>query len=130
MMKKLICVISIILCGAFLCSCAVKLPGSMTEEKTTQSAAAIINLLNNKDYEAFDKTCEQVLVDAFANASLSDAWEPFYTEAGNFEKVEKTELQSSKGYAVAIVQAKYANKTVVFTLSFNTEYQLAGIYFK
>lgn len=129
-MKKIILVVAIILCGICLCSCAVKLPDDMTEEKTNESAANIIEILNNKDYDAFNEKSEQVLIDAFAKSPLSEAWEPFYTEAGSFEKIEKTTLQESKGYAVAIVQAKYSNKTVVFTLSFNSDYQLGGIYFK
>lgn len=129
-MKKLISVISIVMCVIFLSSCAVKLPEGMSEDTVIESAANLVTILNNKDYTAFDALCEAPLAEAFASSPISDVWEPLYSDAGTFDKIEKTTLQASNGYAVATVQAKYSNKNIVFTFSFSPEYKLGGIYLK
>ena len=50
--------------------------------------------------------------------------------AGAFDSITKTTVGGKDGYGVAVVQAKYENAAVTFTLSYTPEGKLGGLFFK
>ena len=50
--------------------------------------------------------------------------------AGGLYSITKTTVGGKDGYGVAVVQAKYENAAVTFTLSYTPEGKLGGLFFK
>ena len=46
------------------------------------------------------------------------------------DSITKTTVGGKDGYGVAVVQAKYENAAVTFTLSYTPEGKLGGLFFK
>ena len=87
-------------------------------------------MLNAKDYDAIVATMRDDLQETLTNDKISQAWEPFYEGLGDFDSISKTTIGAQKDYATAVVSAKYSNKTASFTLSYDADMKLIGIYFK
>ena len=61
---------------------------------------------------------------------LAAVWQPVLEAAGAFDSITKTTVGGKDGYGVAVVQAKYENAAVTFTLSYTPEGKLGGLFFK
>ena len=131
-MKKLVSsLVLFVVSIALLCACgAAPLPEGMTEESVSALATQTVTALSEKDYTAVNDTLSQEMKDALASQPLADIWGPVSEKVGNFVEISSTKIGASKGFATAVVKAKYENATVQFTLSYNTDSELAGLYFK
>lgn len=126
------------LCAALLCGClclglagcGASLPEGVTQDDVTQAAAATVAALNSRDYDALTASMNETMTAALDKEKLAAAWEPFSEKMGAFSSIAKTRVGASKGYAVAVVTADYAAGTVTFTLSYDADLKLAGLYFK
>lgn len=96
---------------------------------------AVVFALNMEDYEALqkdyaDETMKAVLtkeqMDA-AKAGLDVDWKA-NVSFGEATMVEITQM--GKTYATAQLPVTYGDKTVTYTLTFDTDYKLAGLYMK
>ncbi|MEF9970544.1 MAG: DUF3887 domain-containing protein [Ruthenibacterium sp.] len=118
------------LCVFLLAACGEKLPEGVTEEAVKSHASTTVLSLNNKDYDALNKSMTPEMVDALSASPLGDVWEPFAEKLGAFKQIDKVTVGAQKGLAVAVVNASYENAKATFTLSYDAEYHLAGLFFK
>lgn len=121
--------------AALLAGCAgAKLAEGFDREAVTGQAKRTVDLLNARDYEGVAGTMDATMSAALPADKLRDGLDPRLTELGEFEQYDGVTVygQSSNGsdYAVAVVTAKYKNGTAVYTISFDKEMKLAGLYMK
>lgn len=147
MSKKKIIILIIVILGIMLAGLIVlsnyMMPKTVPIEESTTftkdelevKCLAVVFALNMEDYEALqqdyaDETMKEFLtkekmdsakekmdVDWKANVSFGDA---------SIVEME----QSGKLYAVAQLPVTYGDKVVTYTLTFDTDYKLAGLYMK
>jgi hypothetical protein len=112
------------------------LDAQFDETVLKERAAEIVDLANAGDYEglyALVRADVQAQVDA---ATLSEAWGASITAAGDFVEIKNIRCygtddpSTGEAYAVAIVNCRYAHAQHVFTLSFDANLELVGLYLK
>ena len=130
-MKKFIKSLVIMLCLFMVTGCSAgKLSDAYNEDEVKAAAEDVIDKLNDKNYEGILENSSEELKNSLPDNKLQETWESFSKDIGAFDSISKETLAEKNGYAVAIVNAKYENKKVTFTLSFNKEMKLSGIYMK
>lgn len=118
------------LCLGMFTACGEKLPEGVSEDAVKTAAAATITALNAQDYAALTASMTQEMNDALAKSPLVDVWAPFFEKLGLFAQIDDTTVIAQKGMAVAVVKATYAHGKATFTLSYDADLKLAGLYFK
>lgn len=136
-MKKLILGLC---CVILLTGCAGNgldaLDARFDEALIKEQATVVVQLANEGDFEGL---CELVRTDVRAQvdaAVLEEAWGSAIEAAGDFVEIKNircygtTDAGTGEAYAVAIVNARYAHAQHVFTLSFDANLELVGLYMK
>ncbi|MEG0910646.1 MAG: DUF3887 domain-containing protein [Ruthenibacterium sp.] len=118
------------LCVFLLAACGEKLPEGITEEDVKSHASATVLSLNAKDYDTLNASMTPEMTDALSKSPLADVWEPFAEKLGAFKQIDKVTVGAQKGLAIAVVNASYENAKATFTLSYDADYRLAGLFFK
>ena len=104
-------------------------------EEVEVKCMAVVFALNEEDYDVLqneyaDETMKAVLTKESmetAKSSLNVDWKA----SVSFEEPTIAEMtQMGKNYAVAQFPVKYGDTTVTYTLTFDKEYKLAGLYMK
>ncbi len=103
-------------------------------KEVLSEAESVIALLDEEDYEALEDYMTEQLAEVLADGELDKAKDMVSKEFGAFlrytyeEAVEVT--QQGQKFAVVQMSASYENVSVVYTLSFDEEMRLAGIYMR
>lgn len=103
-------------------------------EEVLSEAEYVIALLDEEDYETMEDGMTEQLAGLLAGGELDKAKDMVSEEFGAFlkytyeEAVEVT--QQGQKFAVVQMSASYENVSVVYTLSFDEEMRLAGIYMR
>ncbi|WOO38153.1 DUF3887 domain-containing protein [Anaerocolumna sp. AGMB13020] len=137
-MKKLISVLLIsffvtVLLGG--CSSS-KLSDAFDKETVEKSAKQVIEYMNNAEYDKVNQLLQEDLQEQLSADVLKDAVDKTYSNAGAFKEYKNIAILGQKlkatkeDCAVAVVVAKYENQNVTFTLSFNTDMELIGLFMK
>lgn len=131
-----ICLMMAVLVIAFVatgCS-AGKLAESFDAAAVEAKAKTVIETLNKGDYTAVVGMLRQDLQDDLPEDKIKAAVDQVYGNAGTFESFDKVILAGQKAegkdIAVAVIQAKYQEKKVTFTLSFDQDLNLIGLFMK
>jgi len=104
-------------------------------EEVEVKCMAVIFALNEEDYESLQNEYADATMKSFltkeqmdsAKSSLDVDW----NASVSFGEATMTEItQMGKTYAVAQLPVEYGEKTVTYTLTFDTNYKLAGLYMK
>lgn len=134
MKKIMILIAGIILIGMFGACNSTKLAASFDKETVEASAKQVIEYLNSGDYDSVNAMLREDCKKILTNDILSDAVDQVYGKAGSFAEYTKINIIGQKDknvdYAVAIVKAKYEKKNVIFTISFDQNLEVVGIYMK
>ena len=137
-MKKIISVLFISLFATLLlggCSSG-KLSDAFDKETVEKSAKQVIEYMNNAEYDKVTTMFQEDLQEQLSAEVLKDAVDKTYSDAGEFKEYKNTAVLGQKvkttkeDSAVAVVVAKYENQNVTFTISFNTDMELIGLYMK
>ncbi|MCE5234531.1 MAG: DUF3887 domain-containing protein [Clostridiaceae bacterium] len=117
------------------CSPVPPLPDGFDEDTVMQAAKDTIALLNAQDSAGLRAVSSDTLTAALTDETLSAVYTDIsaggafleYGEAAAFGADDKT---TDTQYAVVVMQAKYESKTFTYTLSFDTDMKLVGLYYK
>lgn len=130
-MKKIFKILSMMVCIFMMVGCSAgKLSDKYNEEDLKVEAEKVIKNLNDKNYDTILEGSSDELKNALPDNKLKETWEGFSENIGDYDSILKMTFAEKNGYGVAIVNVKYKNKKVTFTLSFNSEMKLSGIYMK
>ena len=129
-MKKLIKILLIVICILLLGGCgAKKLSDNYSEDKLKAAAEAVINSLNNEKYDEIEAMISEDLKKQLTADKIKEVWNSL-KRRGKYESISKIIFQEKKDYVVVVTVAKYEKGNIQFTLSFNKDMKLVGIYLK
>jgi predicted small lipoprotein YifL len=137
MNKRLFVFLTVLLTCALLAGCGVKpLPEGFDADEVTARAEQIVSFANEGEYDEIIASLRDDLQDAVTAEQLETGWDPIYEKVGAFSELKQVALtateDSSTGeeYAVALVTCAHEDGNVLYTLSFDTELELVGLYLK
>ncbi|MGV3074835.1 DUF3887 domain-containing protein [Clostridium baratii] len=130
-MKKLLSVFMVLFCGIIMVGCGTqKLSSNYSEEKLKAAAEETINNLNNNKYDEIVNGSRASLKAQLPKDKIKEAWEPLQEHLGKYKEISKISFQEKDGLAVVVAIAQYEEGKVQFTLSYDEDMKLAGIYMK
>jgi hypothetical protein len=137
-MKKLIIVSLIIaLATAMLGGCSsTKLSDAFNKDTVETTAKKVVDNLNAGSYDSVCTMFRDDLKTQLTADALKSAVDKTYGKAGAFVKYKNVSIIGQKesgtknDAAVAVVIAKYEKKNVIFTISFDKDMKLIGLYMK
>lgn len=135
--KRLLCALLALSMALFLFGCGAQpLPEGFDEEKVTARAEEIVGYASDGDYDAIIACLRSDLADSVTADQLKESWAPTYEKIGAFQSIDKTGLYGTadkttgEEYAVAVVVCTYENGSAIYTLSFDADLNLVGLYLK
>lgn len=130
-MKKLLSVFMVLFCGIIIVGCgAPKLSSNYSEEKLKAAAEETINNLNNDKYDEIVDSSSANLKAQLPKDKIKEAWEPLQEHLGSYKEISKISFQEKDGIAIVTAIAEYEEGRVQFTLSYDKDMKLVGIYMK
>ena len=127
-MRKLLLVMFSVVAMFVLAACGNKVDEDVSE-KYISKAEEIVALLNDANYEEvhamFDEDMK-VGLPAEAMVELT----PVIEQSGDFEKVNKSSVEEKDGYYMVVLAVNYSEENRVFTISFNDQDEVAGLWIK
>lgn len=103
------------------------------KEKYIEKAQNVITLFNEEKSDEIVELCDEAMKNALPKDKLSEIYTQIKSN-GDFEKFLEGEMtkveQGGKTFTVVVQQAKYAKNTLIYTISFDNEDKLAGIFYK
>ncbi len=134
-MKKVMLLIAGVIMIGMLGACnSTKLADSFDKEAVEASAKQVIEYLNSGDYDSVNAMVREDVKEYLSSEILSDAVKKTYGKAGSFVEYKEINIIGKKekkvDYAVVIVKAKYEKKNVLFTISFDSNLDVIGLYMK
>ena len=104
------------------------------EDKVVEQAEYVIDLLDAENYDKLTEISDPVLKDYIQEEYLATAKEEVFDDWGkqvSIGKIYTAEVtQMGKKSAVIEVHVEYENTTVIYTLSFNEDMMLQGLFMK
>lgn len=100
-----------------------------TSEKYIAKAEEVVTLLNEANYsDIFEMFDEQMK----AGLPVEDMEEltPIFEQSGEFEKINKSSVEEKDGNYIVVLAANYSEENRVFTISFNTNDEVVGLFIK
>ena len=120
-----------------LIGCAgTPLPKGFDADEVGTSAEEIVGLATAGDYDSIIAALREDVKSAITVDQLKEGWAPVYEKAGAFVSISKTALSGAKDkttgeeFAVAQVLVKHEKASLVYTLSFDKDMMLIGLYLK
>lgn len=113
-----------------------KLADDFDKDTVEKSAKQVIEYMNAKDYESVVNMFSTELQKQLTADTLKENADKYYDAAGVFEKYKNVaiigqKLKSTKeDTAIAIIVAKYKNQNITYTVSFDTNMKVIGLYMK
>ncbi len=135
-MKRFAILLSLLLIAALFAGCAQKLSDKFDEDTVVSAAQDVVTLMNEGKYEDITAKTREDLREALSAEVIASAAEQVLAGAGDFSEFGKHSVAGQKDkstgedYAVIVLEAKYANKTHVYTLSFDADMSIIGFYVK
>ena len=137
MIKTVLSVVMVLALSVGMMACAGgKLPEGFDKDELGSSAEEIVGLATAGDYDSILGALRDDLKSGVTADQLKEGWASIYEKAGAFDSITKTVFSSTKDkttseeYAVVQVMAKHANANLVYTLSFDKNLALVGLYLK
>lgn len=129
----LISIMALMLAG---CGESAKLSEDFDESTVESSAKNVIELLNAKDYDGAVQTFNDEMKTALPAETLEKSVSGVIEAAGSFDEFGSCSVigqkadNSDEDMAVAVIAAKYSKSSVTYTISFDKDMQVAGLYLK
>ena len=103
------------------------------KEKYIETAQNTITLFNEQKSDEIREISDEILKNALTDDKLSEIYEHLKT-CGEFEKFLESNItgveQNDQTFIVVVQQAKYKENTLTYTISFDKDEKLAGIFYK
>ena len=129
-------ILLLVVCTFSLSACGKKaLSSEFDPEEVEKLAISVVEMVNNEDTEGIKFLCNDEMKKAMTDDifdQVSDTLKEFgeYKEISKIDLTEVKDKATKKPIAVAVLKVKYTNKQVMYTISFDTDMKLAGLYLK
>jgi len=125
--------IIITLLGTCLLLMLVACRGNKVEDATAEiyitKAEAIVDLLNEGNYEAVYDTFDDEMKTGLPVIAMEELT-PIIKESGSFKEIDKASVEEEEGMYITVLVAKYSDENRIFTLTFNGDEEVAGLFIK
>ncbi|NLI70703.1 MAG: DUF3887 domain-containing protein [Firmicutes bacterium] len=114
---------------------AQKLSADFDEAEVRAAAEGVIAMVNGKDSEGLRTASTAQMKAALTDELLNQIYEDI-GEGGQFRGIKNMNIRSLAGnkntgeLAVVVTRAEYENRSFIYTISFDREMKLAGLYYK
>lgn len=112
-----------------LVACGGNKVDDTTAEKYITYAKEIITLLNESKYEEVHAMFNDEMKTGLPVENMSELT-PIFKESGTFKEINKASVEEQDGLYIAVLVAKYSNENRVFTITFNNDEKVTGLYVK
>lgn len=129
-MKKYLKWLVIGCCFVALLGCQKSNVSKERQESVKGLANEVIDLLNAEDYAAIQDMSDAKMKEINIEQAIKETWGPALEQLGAFEDYGTYSFASKDENVTVVVISKYENKKVQFTITFNNEDELTGLYFK
>ena len=137
MIKTALSVVMVLALSVGMIACAGgKLPEGFDKDEVGSAAEEIVGLATTGDFDSIINALRDDLKSSITADQLKEGWASLFEKAGAFDSITKTVFSSTKDkttgeeYAVVQVLAKHANANLIYTLSFDKDLALVGLYLK
>lgn len=110
-----------------LAACGGNKVDSSTAEKYRTKAEEVIHLLNEAQYEELHTMFNSDMQSGLPVEDMTELT-PIIEASGSFEKIDKASVEEDKGLYIAVLVAKYQNNKRVYTITFDADDKIAGLY--
>ncbi len=128
--------IALVLCLGLAGCAAQKLPEGFDADEVGTAAEEIVGLATSGDYDSIVASMRDDLKGAITADQLKEGWASIYEKAGAFDSITKiamggtSDQTTGEEYAVVQVLVKNENASLVYTISFDQNLALVGLYLK
>ena len=136
-MKKYLRVLIVILVMSLLFGCSGnKLSDKFDEQEVLDKGKEVVEVINTRQYEDVIALLREDLRSQITADQLVTAWDDQIVAAGEFEKIRNTAIESQEDsvtkeeYVTVVLEAIYAEDTLIYTLSFDEDLMMIGLYMK
>lgn len=125
-MKKWNILICSLLALVMLAAC-----GNQADEQTTKTyvkkAEEIVALLNHGEFEAITEQFDATMAANVTAVQLAEIT-PVLEQSGAFEQIEKQSVEEKDAHKIVVLVAKHMNDKRIYTVTFNEQDQVAGLF--
>ena len=109
-----------------LAACGNKVDEDVSE-KYIKKAEEIVVLLNDANYQEVHAMFNEEMAVGLPVVAMEELTSVF-EQSGDFEKINKSSIEEKDGYYVVVLAANYSGENRVFTISFNDQDEVAGLF--
>lgn len=128
-MKRVLFTVLSVMAMLALAACGGKKVDDATSEKYISKAENIVSLLNEGKYQEVHAMFDDEMKTGLPEDQMKELT-PIIEESGNYEKIDKSSVEKKDGFYIVVLVAKYSNENRVFTITFNDQDEVAGLYIK
>ncbi len=135
MLKRKLIFLAVPLLLLLLAGCSVPpLPENYDATTVEQKATEALQYLVARDYASVSAMVRADLQEALSPETLENAWSGKADALGEYKSCSLKQLFGTEGsadgktYGGAIMTAVFDSKSVIFTFTFDADYQLVGLY--
>jgi hypothetical protein len=88
-----------------------------------------VRLLAKQDFAAAVRQFDQTMTKAVPQAKLAEIWRSIQNQAGAFQQIRGARAEKLMGYDIALVTCEFARTNLDTKVVFNTNRQVAGLFF-
>lgn len=112
----------------FLAAC-----GSNVDEGTSDQyislAKDVVTLLNEGKYKEVHDQLNEDMKAGLPLEALKES-KSIFDQSGDFEKINKSSVEEKDDYYIVVLAANYSEENRIFTISFNEQEEIVGLYIK
>lgn len=112
-----------------LAACGGKKVDDETANLYSGKAEEVVSLLNEGNTEGVQAMLDANMKEALTAEQLDEVV-GIVDGSGEFEKVDKSSVEEQDGNFVTVLAVKYSKETRVYTITFNEQQEVAGLYIK
>lgn len=128
-MKRSLLLMASVLVILMLAACGGEKVDDATAEKFIAKAETVVGLLNDGKNEDVHAMFDEIMKEGLPVRDIEQLT-PFIEQSGKFEKVNKSSIEESNGVYVIVLAVNYSEENRIYTISFNEEEEIAGLYMK
>ena len=137
MMKKYLRWLIVMVVMSLLFSCTnSKLSDKFDEQQVLDKAKAVVDVINTRQYVDVISLLREDLQTQITADQLEIAWDDQINAAGEFDKIKNYAMESKEDsvtkeeYVTVVLEGIYAEDTLIYTLSFDENLDMIGLYMK